>query len=124
MHNCEMRCDTLPCQNGGTCLEDFRSNTYKCDCEQTSYFGPACTEGKLYQPVLTINNRNTYILRFLFQICLFIYEEKGAHFRGDSYITAHYAPLDLDMIKIQLAFSTTAVRNIAQALLLIQTSTS
>jgi hypothetical protein len=48
--------------------------------------------------------------------------EKGAHFRGDSYITAHYASLDLDAIKIQLAFSTTAVRNIAQALLLIQTS--
>lgn len=48
--------------------------------------------------------------------------EKGAHFRGGSYITAHYAPLDLDVIKIHLAFSTTAVRNIAQALLLIQTS--
>lgn len=48
--------------------------------------------------------------------------EKGAHFRGDSYITAHYAPRDMDVVKIQLAFSTTAVRNIAQALLLIQTA--
>ncbi|XP_046452961.1 uncharacterized protein LOC124200702 isoform X3 [Daphnia pulex] len=92
VHNCNMLCDQQPCQNGGACLEDFRSNTYHCDCEMTSYSGSYCTE------------------------------EKGAHFRGDSYITAHYASLDLDAIKIQLAFSTTAVRNIAQALLLIQTS--
>ena len=49
--------------------------------------------------------------------------EKGAHFRGDSYIVAHYAQsLSLNEIKVQLAFSTTAVRNTAQALLLIQTS--
>ena len=48
--------------------------------------------------------------------------EKGAHFRGDSYITARYTSSNLDNIKIQLAFSTTAVRNLAQALLLIQTS--
>ncbi|KAK4045709.1 hypothetical protein OUZ56_033583 [Daphnia magna] len=92
VHNCNMLCDQQPCQNEGACLEDFRSNTLHCDCEMTSYSGPYCTE------------------------------EKGAHFRGDSYITAHYASLDLDVIKIQLAFSTTAVRNIAQALLLIQTS--
>ncbi|XP_059351285.1 axotactin-like isoform X3 [Daphnia carinata] len=92
VHSCNMLCDQQPCQNEGVCLEDFRSNTYHCDCEMTSYSGPYCTE------------------------------EKGAHFRGDSYITAHYASLDLDAIKIQLAFSTTAVRNIAQALLLIQTS--
>ena len=50
------------------------------------------------------------------------YAEKVAHFRGDSYITAHYASQSLNEIKIQLAFSTTAVRNTAQALLLIQTS--
>ena len=50
--------------------------------------------------------------------------EKGAHFRGDSYITAHYTSLDLDSVKLQLAFSTTAVRNIAQALMLIQTNKS
>ena len=48
--------------------------------------------------------------------------EKGAVFRGDSYITAHYTSSNLDKITIQLAFSTTAVRNLAQALLLIQTS--
>ena len=52
----------------------------------------------------------------------FLMVEKGAHFRGDSYITARYTSSNLDKIKIQLAFSTTAVRNLAQALLLIQTS--
>ena len=48
--------------------------------------------------------------------------EKGAHFGGGSYITARYKSSNLDKIKIQLAFSTTAVRNLAQALLLIETS--
>ena len=45
MPNCNMLCDQQPCQNGGACLEDFRSNTYKCDCEFTSYSGSSCTEG-------------------------------------------------------------------------------
>jgi hypothetical protein len=45
VHNCNMLCDQQPCQNGGACLEDFRSNTYHCDCEMTSYSGSYCTEG-------------------------------------------------------------------------------
>jgi hypothetical protein len=47
IHNCNMLCDQQPCQNGGACLEDFRSNTYHCDCEMTSYSGFYCTEGRL-----------------------------------------------------------------------------
>jgi len=92
LHSCNMLCDKDPCRNGGKCLEDFKFGTYRCDCELTSYYGTSCVE------------------------------EKGAHFRGDSYITARYTSSNLDNIKIQLAFSTTAVRNLAQALLLIQTS--
>lgn len=45
VHNCNMLCDQQPCQNEGACLEDFRSNTFHCDCEMTSYSGPYCTEG-------------------------------------------------------------------------------
>ena len=48
MPNCNMLCDQQPCQNGGACLEDFRSNTYKCDCEFTSYSGSSCTEGWVF----------------------------------------------------------------------------
>lgn len=106
-----MLCDQQPCQNSGICLEDFRSNTFSCECELTSYTGSYCTEGKFISDYLTVE-----LLK------IFYLSEKGAHFRGDSYITAHYDSLDLNSLKIQLAFSTTAVRNIAQALLLIQTS--
>ncbi len=48
--------------------------------------------------------------------------EQGAHFRGDSFLTAHFTTVDMDAVKMSLAFSTTAVRNTAQALLLVQTS--
>ena len=62
-NNCNMLCDQQPCHNAGTCLEDFRSNTYRCDCELTSYSGPSCTEGNL----CPFNNKSDKIFAELFR---------------------------------------------------------
>lgn len=41
---CNMKCDSEPCKNGGICTEDFTNHESSCDCELTSYFGEYCTE--------------------------------------------------------------------------------
>lgn len=39
---CTMLCDLMPCKNGGTCTEDWATESTKCDCESTSYRGDLC----------------------------------------------------------------------------------
>lgn len=39
---CTMLCDLMPCKNGGTCTEDWATDSTKCDCESTSYRGDLC----------------------------------------------------------------------------------
>lgn len=43
---CNMKCDSEPCKNGGVCTEDFTNQESSCDCELTSYFGDNCMEEK------------------------------------------------------------------------------
>lgn len=43
---CNMKCDSEPCKNGGICTEDFTNQESSCDCELTSYFGEYCMEEK------------------------------------------------------------------------------
>ncbi|KAL4713118.1 hypothetical protein ACJJTC_004504 [Scirpophaga incertulas] len=43
---CDMKCDSEPCKNGGVCTEDFTNQESSCDCELTSYFGEYCMEEK------------------------------------------------------------------------------
>ena len=44
-NDCRMSCDADPC-HGGTCIERFNTSSHTCDCELTSYSGPACNEGE------------------------------------------------------------------------------
>lgn len=44
--DCNMKCDSEPCKNGGICTEDFTNHESSCDCELTSYFGEYCMEEK------------------------------------------------------------------------------
>ena len=37
-------CDSLPCQNGGTCNDEI--NGYTCTCTDTGYEGTNCETGK------------------------------------------------------------------------------
>ncbi|KAL3275553.1 hypothetical protein HHI36_020309 [Cryptolaemus montrouzieri] len=90
--NCSMKCDSMPCQNGGICLEDFRNQEHTCDCEHTSYYGEFCSD------------------------------EKGADFSGDSILWREYVLNgSVDHVKIQLAFSSTDNNRKYAALLLLQT---
>lgn len=43
---CDMKCDSEPCKNGGVCTEDFTNQESSCNCELTSYFGEYCMEEK------------------------------------------------------------------------------
>ena len=47
-------CHANSCYNGGVCKQ--RDNSYACDCDMTSFSGPTCTEGIVY------NDTNTTML--------------------------------------------------------------
>ncbi|XP_071052100.1 axotactin isoform X2 [Onthophagus taurus] len=92
IQNCEMKCDTLPCKNGGICIEDFRKQIHTCDCEHTSYYGNFCSD------------------------------EKGADFSGESILSRNFLlEGPVDHIKLQLAFSSMDVSQRDTVLLLLQT---
>ncbi|KAI8426433.1 hypothetical protein MSG28_005270, partial [Choristoneura fumiferana] len=89
---CDMKCDSEPCKNGGVCTEDFTNQESSCNCELTSYFGEYCME------------------------------EKGADFNGESILQRGfvlYGPIL--KVKIKLAFSSNDLRQKNTVLLLVQT---
>ncbi|CAG9767385.1 unnamed protein product [Ceutorhynchus assimilis] len=90
--HCNMKCDVEPCQNGGTCIEDFRKQEHTCNCEHTSYYGEFCNE------------------------------EKGADFNGEAILSRVFVLNGtVDHVKIQLAFSSLDVRQKNTVLMLLQT---
>ncbi|CAG5025078.1 unnamed protein product [Parnassius apollo] len=89
---CNMKCDSEPCKNGGVCTEDFTNQESSCDCELTSYFGEYCME------------------------------EKGADFNGESILQRKFVLLGPVLkVKIKLAFSSNDLRQKNTVLLLVQT---
>ncbi|XP_038206358.1 contactin-associated protein like 5-1 isoform X1 [Zerene cesonia] len=89
---CNMKCDSEPCKNGGICTEDFTNQESSCDCELTSYFGEYCME------------------------------EKGADFNGESILERKFVlPQTINTVKIKLAFSSNDLRQKNTVLLLVQT---
>lgn len=44
--NCQVKCDTEPCKNGGICTENFAKQESYCNCEHTSFMGEFCMEEK------------------------------------------------------------------------------
>ncbi|XP_050669138.1 axotactin isoform X2 [Leptidea sinapis] len=89
---CNMKCDSEPCKNGGICTEDFTNQESSCDCELTSYFGEYCME------------------------------EKGADFNGESILQRKFVlPQNINKVKIKLAFSSNDLRQKNTVLLLVQT---
>lgn len=88
---CKMKCDAMPCNHQGICIEDFRKQEYSCNCEHTSYYGDNCGE------------------------------EKGADFSGESILQRHFILNGtIDQIKLQLAFSSNDLRKKNTVLLLLQ----
>ncbi|XP_026732493.1 contactin-associated protein-like 5 [Trichoplusia ni] len=89
---CNMKCDSEPCKNGGICTEDFTNQESSCDCELTSYFGEYCVE------------------------------EKGADFNGESILQRKFLLSGpVFKVKIKLAFSSNDLRQKNTVLLLVQT---
>ncbi|CAB3260316.1 unnamed protein product [Arctia plantaginis] len=89
---CNMKCDSEPCKNGGVCTEDFTNQESSCDCELTSYFGENCVE------------------------------EKAADFNGESILQRKFIlPGPVLKVKIKLAFSSNDLRQKNTVLLLVQT---
>lgn len=89
--DCQMKCDAMPCKHQGICIEDFRKQEHTCDCEFTSYYGDFCSD------------------------------EKGADFSGESVLQRKYILNgSVDNIKVQLAFSSTDMRQKYTVLLLLQ----
>ncbi|RVE50628.1 hypothetical protein evm_004752 [Chilo suppressalis] len=89
---CDMKCDSEPCKNGGVCTEDFTNQESSCDCELTSYFGEYCME------------------------------EKGADFNGESILQRKFVLTGhITKVKIKLAFSSNDLRQKNTVLLLVQT---
>ncbi|CAH2242739.1 jg11897 [Pararge aegeria aegeria] len=89
---CNMKCDSEPCKNGGICTEDFTNQESSCDCELTSYFGEYCME------------------------------EKGADFNGESILQRKFVLAGPVLkVKINLAFSSNDLRQKNTVLLLVQT---
>jgi len=41
---CKMHCDSFPCKNQGTCIENWREDKIQCKCDTTSYVGRLCDE--------------------------------------------------------------------------------
>lgn len=41
---CKMHCDSLPCKNQGTCIENWAEDRIQCKCDSTSYVGRLCDE--------------------------------------------------------------------------------
>lgn len=74
--DCQMRCDSEPCKNGGICTENFARQESTCSCEHTSFMGEYCNE------------------------------EKGADFSGESLLQRKFVLNGkVDQVKVQLAFS-------------------
>lgn len=89
---CNMKCDSEPCKNGGVCTEDFTNQESSCDCELTSYFGEYCME------------------------------EKGADFNGESILQRKFFVTGpIFKVKIKFAFSSNDLRQKNTVLLLVQT---
>lgn len=41
---CKMHCDSVPCKNQGTCVENWKEDRIECKCDLTSYVGRLCDE--------------------------------------------------------------------------------
>ena len=39
-------CSSMPCQNGGTCVTNYKYNTFECDCDK-GFIGEYCEKGRL-----------------------------------------------------------------------------
>ncbi|XP_065161032.1 axotactin-like isoform X1 [Atheta coriaria] len=90
--HCDMKCDAVPCKNDGICIEDFRNQEHRCDCEHTSYYGDFCSD------------------------------EKGADFSGESNLWRdYYLNGTVESVKVQLAFSSMDNRQKNTVLLLLHT---
>lgn len=92
LKNCQMKCDSEPCKNGGICTENFAKQESTCNCEHTSFLGEFCSE------------------------------EKGADFSGESGLHRKFVLEGrVDEIKLQLAFSSGDLRRASRVMLLLQT---
>ncbi|XP_055383495.1 axotactin isoform X2 [Condylostylus longicornis] len=90
--NCQVKCDAVPCKNGGICIENFAEQTSSCDCEHTSFMGEFCSD------------------------------EKGADFSGESILQRKFelnGPVN--NVKLQLAFSSNDLRRTERVMLVLQT---
>lgn len=77
---CRMSCDSVPCKNGGYCIEDWRNRQHHCDCGLTSYMGKFCQD------------------------------DIGGSFDGSTFIKHTFAPdaSTYQVVKVQLSFLTNA----------------
>lgn len=95
LDDCQMKCDSEPCKNGGICTENFAKQESFCNCEHTSFSGEFCLE------------------------------EKGAEFSGEAALQRKYILKSsdtgkVDHVKLQLAFSSPDLRRVNRVMLLIQ----
>lgn len=89
--DCQMKCDSEPCKNGGVCTENFAKQESTCNCEHTSFTGEFCNE------------------------------EKGAGFSGESILQRKFELHGkVDQVKLQLAFSSDDLRRASRVMLLLQ----
>lgn len=58
---CKMQCDSFPCKNQGTCIENWHENKIQCKCDTTSYVGRLCDE----DIAAIFNGRTSYFLYHL-----------------------------------------------------------
>lgn len=63
---CSSSCDSAPCQNGGTCIENFQSLP-KCHCSEP-YSGPTCEIGILISDSTFISYRQVMVYTTLMDI--------------------------------------------------------
>ncbi|KAF7493590.1 Neurexin-4 [Sarcoptes scabiei] len=64
---CVGKCESNPCLNNGTCIEQY--NGYSCDCQWTAFKGPICADE------IGVNLRSDYYIRYDFETSISTMEE-------------------------------------------------
>lgn len=64
---CVGKCESSPCLNNGTCIEQY--NSYSCDCQWTAFKGPICADE------IGVNLRSDYYIKYDFETTISTLEE-------------------------------------------------
>ncbi|XP_027198540.2 neurexin-4 isoform X2 [Dermatophagoides pteronyssinus] len=64
---CVGKCESSPCLNNGTCIEEY--NGYSCDCQWTAFKGPICADE------IGVSLRSDYYIRYDFETTISTMEE-------------------------------------------------